>query len=214
MPTTQGRPNRRGAARREQILDEAVELFAQRGYRGSGLLELANRIGTSHVLILHHFGTKEGLLRAVMARRDEILGRLASDVQGRGIVGMTNIRPPFEPEVLTRLETVLRVENLDAGDPLHDYFVEKMQRTRDVIATEIRTGQERGEIRSDVDPDLKAVEIVAFAIGMETQSLLSPDLIDRQQVHQSFARALIDDLTRSDAPRRTVKRKVPSKART
>jgi AcrR family transcriptional regulator len=214
MPPRKGTPNRRGTARREQILDEAVELFAQRGYRGSGLLELAERIGTSHVLILHHFGTKEGLLRAVMARRDQIMERLVSEVQGTGIVGLTSIRPPFEPEVLTRLETVLRVENLDPTDPLHDYFVEKTQGTREVIAAEIRTGQERGEIRSDIDPDVKAIEIVAFAIGMETQSLLTPKKVDRDLVHQSFVRALIDDLTRPDAPRRVRKKKTGTRSRT
>jgi AcrR family transcriptional regulator len=209
MPPRKGTPNRRGVARREQILDKAVELFAERGYRGSGLLELADRIGISHVSILHHFGTKEGLLRAVMARRDQILERLVSEVQGTGIKGLTSIRPPFEPEVLTRLETVLRVENLSSSDPLHDYFTEKTQRTRDVIAAEIRTGQQLGEIRSDIDPDVKAVEIVAFAMGIETQWLLTPDIIDRNQVHQSFARSLIDDLTRPDAPRRITKTGAP-----
>jgi AcrR family transcriptional regulator len=213
MPAGQGRPNRRGAARREQILDEAVELFAERGYRGSGLLELAKRLGTSHVLILHHFGTKEGLLRAVVDRREQIMEQLVEQVEGTGIIGLTDIHPPFEPEVLTRLETVLRVENLDAGDPLHDYFVEKIQRTRNVIANEIRTGQERGEIRSDIDPELKAVEIVAFGIGMETQSLLTPSLINREKVHQSFTRALVDDLTRRDAPRGAAKRKAKTKSR-
>ena len=212
MPPNKGTPNRRGVARREQILDEAVELFAQRGYRGSGLLELADRVGISHVLILHHFGTKEGLLRAVMARRDQIMERLISEVQGTGIEGLMSIRPPFEPEVLTRLETVLRVENLDANGPLHDHFVERTQRTRDVIAAEIRTGQERGEIRSDIDPEVKAVEIIAFAMGIETQWLLTPDVIDRQGVHESFARALIDDLTRPDAPRRVSRKKAATRS--
>jgi AcrR family transcriptional regulator len=207
-------PNRRGAARREQILDAAVELFAQRGYRGSGLLELADRVGTSHVLILHHFASKEGLLRAVLARRDRIMEQLARDVRGSGIKGLTSIHPPFEPEVLTRLETVLRAESLDASDPLHDYFAEKTQQTRDLIAAEIRTGQEQGEIRSDIDPDVKAIEIVAFAMGMETQWLLTPNLIDRDEVHQSFARALVDDLTSPDAPRQRRRRKAGNPSKT
>jgi AcrR family transcriptional regulator len=207
MPPKKGMPNRRGVARREQILDAAVELFARRGYRGSGLVELGERVGTSHVAILHHFDTKEDLLRAVMARRDEILEALVSDYQGSGITGLTSIRPPFEPEVLTRLATVLRAENLSPGDPLHQFFEEGHQRGRDIIAAEIRTGQERGQIRSDIDPDVKALEITAFAIGIETQWLLSPDAIDRAKVHQSFARALVDDLTRPDAPRRVVNTK-------
>jgi hypothetical protein len=59
---------------------------------------------------------------------------------------------------------------------------------------------------------VKAVEIVAFAMGMETQWLLTPNVIDRQGVHESFARALIDDLTRPDAPRRVSKKKAATRS--
>lgn len=206
MPPKKGVPNRRGVASREQILDAAVELFARRGYRGTGLLALGERVGMSHVGILRHFGTKENLLRAVMARRDQLLEGLAREVAGTGITGLTTIPVPSEPEVLTRLATVLRAENLNPGDPLHDYFNEAGHRIRAVIAAELRAGQDTGEIRGDIDPDLKAIEIVAFGIGIETQWLADPSLIDRQKVHQSFVRALIDDLTRPDAPRNVTKR--------
>jgi AcrR family transcriptional regulator len=198
MPPKKGAPNRRGAARREQILDAAVELFAQRGYRGTGLLELAERVGMTHAGILHHFGTKEDLLRAVMARRDEILERQASEFEGRGITGLRDIREPLEPEILTRLATVLRTENLDPGEPLHDYFVEGNSRVRELIAGEIRRGQQTGEVRTDVDPEVKAVEILAFNIGIETQWLLEPDTIDRATVFRSFLRSLLRDLAPPD----------------
>jgi AcrR family transcriptional regulator len=201
MPPRKGAPNRRGAARREQILDAAVELFAQRGYRGSGLLELAERVGMTHAGILHHFGTKEDLLRAVMARRDEILDRQAGDFEGKGIAGLRDIRDPFEPPVYTRLATVLRIENLDPDDPLHDYFVAGNQRVRALVADEIRRGQQAGEIRTDVDPDIKAIEILAFSIGIETQWLLEPHTIDRARVFRSFLRSLLSDLTPAKSSR-------------
>jgi AcrR family transcriptional regulator len=194
MPPRKGAPNRRGAARREQILDAAVELFALRGYRSSGLLELADRVGMTHAGILHHFGTKEDLLRAVMARRDEILDRQADEFEGKGIVGLRTIRDPFEPEILTRLATVLRTENLDPGEPLHDYFVKGNERVRALIAGEIQRGQQAGEVRDDVDPDVKAIEILAFSIGIETQWLLEPDTIDRTIAFRSFLRSLLRDL--------------------
>jgi AcrR family transcriptional regulator len=206
MPPRKGVPNRRGAASREQILDAAVELFAQRGYRGTGLLALGSRVGMTHVGVLRHFGTKENLLRAVMARRDQILEGLAAEAEGTGIGGLTSIPVPTEPEVLTRLATVLRAENLNPDDPLHDYFNDATHRIRAVIAAELRAGQQTGEIRSDIDPDLKAIEIVAFGIGIETQWLAEPTLIDRQKVHDSFVRSLLDDLTRPDAPRQARKK--------
>ncbi len=202
MPPKKGTLSKRGVARREQILDTAMELFARQGYHRTGLLELAERVGMSHAGILHHFGTKEDLLHAVMARRDQIIEGLAADFEGTGIAGLTKLRTPFEPETLTRLMTVLRAENLGPGDPLHDYFAKGQQRAQAVLAAEIRRGQESGDIRSDIDPDVKAVEIVAFAIGIETQWLLTPDLIDRERVGRSFMRTLLDDLTDPDAPGR------------
>lgn len=206
-------PRRRGIARREQILDAAVELFARHGYRGTGLHALGERVGISHVGILRHFGTKEELLKAVLDRRERILEELTRDYQGTGIVGVTSIPVPFEPEILTRLATVLRAENLNPDDPLHDYFEAQNHRVRDVIAAEIRAGQDKGEIRSDIDPELKAVEIVAFAIGIETQWLSNP-AVDRHKVRESFRRALLDDLTRPDAPRKDARKRPTATAKT
>ena len=146
-----------------------------------------------------------------MARRDEIIGRQADEFEGKGIVGLRDIRDPFEPEVLTRLATVLRTENLDPGEPLHDYFVEGNDRVRALIAGEIRRGQEAGEVRGDVDPDVKAVEILAFSIGIETQWLLQPDSIDRTTVFRSFLRSLLRDLA---TPEAATRRRRTSRART
>ncbi|MBL7498387.1 TetR/AcrR family transcriptional regulator [Frankia sp. CNm7] len=202
MPPRKGAVNRRGAARREQILDAAVDLFARRGYRGTGLLELAERVGLTHAGILHHFGTKQDLLRAVMARRDAELVKAAHEFRGKGIFGLRDVREIPESETLTRLGLVMRAESLDPDAPLHDYFDERDRATRDLIAGELRRGQDAGEIRADIDPDVKATEILAFNIGLETQWLLNPAQIDRPTVFRSYLRALLDDLTRPDAPRR------------
>jgi AcrR family transcriptional regulator len=205
MPPKKGSANRRGAARREEILDAAVELFATRGYRGSGILELADRVGMSHAGILHHFGTKENLLRAVVARRDAVQDENISGLVERGVVSARPTpREPgtyVEPTILTRLVTVLRTENLDPGDPLHDYFVDRQRYVHQLAVAELRAAQERGEIRADVDLDTTAFEILAFTTGIETMWLLDPDAIDIQRVTTTFWQTLIDDLTRADAPR-------------
>lgn len=201
MPPKRGMPNRRGLERREQILDAATELFARRGYRATGLVELAERVGMSHVGVLHHFGTKENLLREVMARRDRLVEQRAAEFQGKGIGYLVSVATPEEPAVLTRLATVLRAESLDPDDPLHEHFERGHRHVREVLAAELRSGQERGEIRSDIDPDVKALEIIAFAIGIETQWVFDPSAIERAKVRESFFRALLDDLTRPDAPR-------------
>ena len=51
--------------------------------------------------------------------------------------------------------------------------------TRDavaIVAEGIRRGQQAGRYRADLDPAVKAVEIIAFLHGMETSWLLDPSI--------------------------------------
>ncbi len=68
------RPGRQPAevARRTRrtILDAALGLFAERGYEAVSLRDVAERAGTTHGLLRHHYGAKDALWRAVVAEAD------------------------------------------------------------------------------------------------------------------------------------------------
>jgi AcrR family transcriptional regulator len=71
--TSEVRPDRRklkGAASRERILEAATELFSTRGYAATGLQEICRRAGIEKAALYWHFGSKEGLLAAVVDRMD------------------------------------------------------------------------------------------------------------------------------------------------
>jgi hypothetical protein len=72
--------------------------------------------------------------------------------------------------------TVLLTENLDPEAPLHERFLERYRLSVEIIARGIRRGQRTGKYRQDLDPAVKAAEIVAFLTGMETSWLLDPSL--------------------------------------
>lgn len=68
---------------RRLILDTAQELIVRTGPDGLRLQEIAARAGISHPLILHHFGSREGLVRAltqeaVTELRDRLIEALGS----------------------------------------------------------------------------------------------------------------------------------------
>src|SRR5690606_32233632 len=69
---------------RRLILDAAEERLARQGPEGLRLQDIARDVGISHPAILHHFESREGLVRALIARtntqlRDSLLGALDND---------------------------------------------------------------------------------------------------------------------------------------
>ncbi len=61
---------------KQQILDAAEELFADKGYHCTSLRAITHRAGVNLAAVNYHFGSKEALIEAVMARRLEPLNRL------------------------------------------------------------------------------------------------------------------------------------------
>jgi AcrR family transcriptional regulator len=71
----------RGRDPRQRLLDAAIEHAAHHGLGDLGLRQLAVALGTSHRMLIYHFGSKEGLLvamvRAIEARQRELLAALS-----------------------------------------------------------------------------------------------------------------------------------------
>ena len=68
--------------RRKQLQAVAVEVFAERGYRGASMAEVAARAGVTKPVIYRHFGSKKDLYLEFM---DDAADRLLSRVWG-GVV--------------------------------------------------------------------------------------------------------------------------------
>jgi AcrR family transcriptional regulator len=57
--------------RREQILRGAMELFAEKGFRGATTREIALHLGISEALMFKYFPSKEALYRAIIQKRTD-----------------------------------------------------------------------------------------------------------------------------------------------
>ena len=65
---TEVTPNRRGVRSREAVLDAAERLMAEQGYEAATVARLVEEAGIPPSSIYHYFGSKEGVLLAVMER--------------------------------------------------------------------------------------------------------------------------------------------------
>lgn len=70
--------------RREQLLEVGRTVFAERGYDGASIEEIAERAGVSKPVVYEHFGGKEGLYAVVVEREtSRLLEVMAGSLQGR-----------------------------------------------------------------------------------------------------------------------------------
>ncbi len=166
----------KGEDRRQRILVAAQRLLTRNGSRGTTLGQIAREAGVTPAGLLHHFESKEQLLHAVLDARDA--DDLANaDLKGDPIESLRKVAQRFErsPELIGMF-TVLLTENLTPEAPLHKRFLDRYRLSVEIIAKSIRRGQRTGKYRQDLDPAIKAAEIVAFLTGMETSWLLDPSL--------------------------------------
>jgi AcrR family transcriptional regulator len=80
-----------GKERREQLLGVGRRLFAERGFEGTSIEEIAAQAGVSKPVVYEHFGGKEGLYAVVVDREVERLLAMATT-----LLGGSNTREKFE----------------------------------------------------------------------------------------------------------------------
>lgn len=170
-------PYKKSARVKAEILEKATEAFAQRGFTGTSVREIAKAVGMTQQGLSHHFPTKEALLLAVLQRRDELAldqyrdrGMSATDIL-RAII-QDNLTKPG----IVQLTTTLASEAIDPDHPAHEFFTEHFTAARQVFATLLRWGQRRGEIRDDLDAEELAPIVVAVYEGLQLQWMIDPEL--------------------------------------
>ncbi len=183
----------KGERTRRRLIELAIERFGERGYRATSVSEIARAAGLTQAASYAYFENKEALFdAAVDADAAAILRSTTSRVSdlpaGQLVpmllvffLGSLNDHPLVrrvlsgqEPEALRRLVNLPALAELT-----------------DLIATRVRAAQERGEVRTDLDPAL-------FASGAET--ILVSLLMSVVQVGQSTeARRQMGVLTIFDA---------------
>ncbi|KAA9393206.1 TetR/AcrR family transcriptional regulator [Kocuria coralli] len=186
-----GRPGKyaKGVARRQEILDRAIEVFRERGADGTSLRRIGEAIGVSHAALLHYFDSREELLVAVYehaeGKRNGTAGAGLADSAVGVIVrsAMLNVEVPG----LVQLYSTLVAASLEAHSQIgRDFFTGRFDRVRGDLERRLRVEQDEGRIRGDVDPGLVAALIVGASDGLQIQWLLEPDL-DLQRTLETFA---------------------------
>jgi AcrR family transcriptional regulator len=144
-------------SQRDKILDVAEDLFAERGYAGIGLAEVADGVGLSKSSLFHHFPSKAQLYTAVMARilvhlETELIGALAmggtpTERLDRWIDTVIDLMAKRRTYPRLLLRVLVEDAELPTGLPDGRIANDTMQRVGAGAVRLLREGMETGEFR-------------------------------------------------------------------
>ena len=198
-------PRQRDAERtRAEILDVATSEFADRGYAGARVDEIAAKTSTTKRMIYYYFGGKEQLYIAVLEQAYSLIRSLEQrlDVEHldpveaiRELAGLTFDHHESHPDFirLVSIENIHRAQHIARSTVLSGLANPAV----DVLGTILQRGWDAGVFRRDVDAlDVHQV-ISAFCVFRTANrhtfgAIFGRDMLDpAQRAHQ---RQLLGDL--------------------
>jgi AcrR family transcriptional regulator len=143
--------------KRKQILDAATRVFAERGYHGARVGDIAEQAGVAHGLLYHYFASKEEVLRVIFLENwGELIARFRAveaadepaDEKLEGIAKILLRTWRNDPALVTvMVRDVARSEQIQGR-------VEEVGEAFAIVERIIREGQLAGLFRKDLDARL------------------------------------------------------------
>jgi len=185
MPRPLRDPNAK--PRRDEILDQATRLFAERGYEGTSMGDLAEVVGMRKASLFYHFASKDELYAAVLARLvTSVAGAIATAATTEGSFverldtlseAMTTTlgEQPFAARLIVR-------EAMDWGPVIQGVLHEHIQTVLAAAEQFVLAGQAAGVFKK-LDPKhaivtLIGIHFMPFAIGNVVRGFIGTDPFD------------------------------------
>jgi AcrR family transcriptional regulator len=160
---------------RERLLQAAASVFAERGYDGTRVADIAAAAGVSNGALYAHFDSKaELLVQALRTHGRRLLAELFAADPDRSItelllvIGRSLSRGRDRGDLIVEALVAARRDH-DVAEPMHDYMGERA----DWLAGLMRIAQAGSELDSALSPDALAHFCLLLAMG---SALVTPDM--------------------------------------
>ena len=193
--------------RREQIIDAAMRVFAQKGFKGATNRDLAHEAGITTGLIYYYFKSKEDLLRAALEERSpvQVMAHITPEMLEQP---PDVLLPLLIMRVLNRVESeqfvsVIRVllpEVLHGSAEVAPIALSFFQRVIAFLSNYLKIQATRGRVRADLDVDAAAQVIASSMIGMVMRRQIMHDPSVLTYTHEEIAQAILGTLFQGIKP--------------
>jgi AcrR family transcriptional regulator len=182
--------------RREQILEAAMHVFAQKGYARATMKDIALAVGVTSGLIYHYFENKEALLKAIIEARSPVQDVRTLPLQLRTL--------PLEAMLQTLVERMLGIAEDERFVQLIRVFLPEVIQNSAIAPLGLATFQEEvlflkdelaehmqsGELRQ-ADPALLAQVIMGSVMGFVLRRQILRDGLALQYTQEQIAESIV-----------------------
>ncbi len=167
--------------KRQTILDAAIKVFADTGYHGSRVSDIAREAGVAYGLVYHYFKNKEEILDTIFDEQWsaflEAIDAIADGVTSTedkllSIAGLIlnayRLRASWVKVLVFEIQRSQRFSRPDQVRAVESLFQK--------VAHILREGQQSGAVRTDLDPDIACMLFIGGLDIVVTSSVL--DIID------------------------------------
>jgi len=191
----------------KKIIQAALELFVRKGYHGTSINDIMERVGLTKGALYAHFTSKgELLLRIIDEFRVHFIDEMihtVTECPGDALEKLhrtINFNSVFALRnqdlciFLTFLTTELNAD-VDFELPLKNIYREYQR----FISQLIQQGISQGLFKKDFDPELAALTFMAMHDGVLHQWVLNRNHIDGEQYVRTFRRIFVSGLVQQKA---------------
>ncbi len=190
------------ADKRARILEAAIKVFAEKGYHGSRVSDIAAEAGIAYGLVYHYFKNKEEILATIFEERwsgfIEAVDAIASGPTSTEdklvsvaalILNAYRVRPDWVKVLVLEIQRSSRFA--EPGQ------LRAVGRLFDGLARILRDGQSRGELRDELDPNVAcyvfigALDLVITSLVLGVTRIEGNDS-DVRAFHLKVARTVVD----------------------
>ena len=139
----------------ESLLAVAVEVFNERGYDGTSMEDLSQRLGIAKSAIYHHVSSKEDLLRMALDHAVDGLFTLAEDVEarpGRAVDRLEHLVQGSVALLIERLPYVTLLLRVRGNTDVERRALAKRRAFDRLVASLVAEAAADGDIRDDIEP--------------------------------------------------------------
>jgi TetR/AcrR family fatty acid metabolism transcriptional regulator len=200
------RHQRRVANRRNQILDAAATLFAERGFHRATTRDIAEAADVSEGTLYNYFESKDALLLAIMARLSE-----AQQIQDRLVMGLPQDARDFLISVVRNSRDFIQQNNAMLQSVLSEILVDPGLRRRyyeelllpdmQRIESHVRQRIDQGEI-AGLDAEAMTRILTGLMLGLYVLQVLGDPLVTEQweRLSECIVSALFDGVAPQAEP--------------